>query len=95
METLGSRIAQRRKELHLTQEELANRLGYASRVSVNKIEKDVHTPSLDLIARFANALDCDPAYLALWQDEPRREDTLRRLSAYLDKMEKLNADKMQ
>lgn len=36
--TIGDRIRKRREELGLTQEELAKKLGYASRSSVNKVE---------------------------------------------------------
>ena len=36
--TVGERIAARRKDLNMTQEELARKLGYKSRSSVNKIE---------------------------------------------------------
>ena len=89
METLGKRVAQRRKELNLTQEELARKLGYASKVTVSKTENDVHIPSLENIQRYADALDCDPAYLACWQDEPRRDlekEQARRLTIYAQKI---------
>ena len=97
-ETLGKRVKKRRIDLGLTQEELAKRMGYASRASVNKVETDERSLSLDLVAKYAVALDCDPSYLAGWQIEVKRPDTdamLKRLSAYLDRMENLNADKMQ
>lgn len=40
MPTIGSRIRTRREELGLSQDELAKRLGYKSRSSLNKIELD-------------------------------------------------------
>lgn len=36
--TIGERIKLRREELQMTQEELAQKLGYKSRSSINKIE---------------------------------------------------------
>ena len=38
MSGIGDRIRARREELGLTQEELATRLGYKSKSSINKIE---------------------------------------------------------
>ena len=38
MSITGDRIRARRIELGLTQDELAERLGYASKTSVNKVE---------------------------------------------------------
>ena len=35
--TIGQRIKERREELDITQDELAKRLGYKSRSSINKI----------------------------------------------------------
>ena len=40
MTTIGDRIKSRREELGLTQDDLALKLGYKSRSSINKIEKD-------------------------------------------------------
>lgn len=39
---IGNRIKQRREYLGLSQEELARRLGYTSRSTVNKIEKGIN-----------------------------------------------------
>lgn len=36
--TIGQRIKVRREELNMSQEELAKRIGYKSRSSINKIE---------------------------------------------------------
>ena len=98
METFGDRVAKLRKEKGWTQQELAEKIGYKSKTTVNKVEVDKHIPNLENIARYAVALDCDPAYLCGWQIEVTRPDTeamLKRLSDYLDRMENLNADKMQ
>lgn len=40
--TIGERIKKRRLELGMTQDELAKKLGYKSRSSVNKLELNSH-----------------------------------------------------
>ena len=41
--TIGQRIKVRREELNMSQEELAKRIGYKSRSSINKIELDLYS----------------------------------------------------
>ena len=71
----------------MTQEELATKLGYKSKSSVNKAEKDINTLGLNIVEKYAAVLDCDPAYLVGWQDAPHR--TVERLNAYATKIAKL------
>lgn len=72
--TVGARIAARRKELNMTQEELAKKLGYKSKSSINKIELQWANVPLSKLERIAAALDCDPGYLMGWEDdEPKKE----------------------
>ena len=63
---VGERIRQRRIELGLTQEELAKRLGYASRSSVNKMEVARDLP-LKKVEAMATALMVSPSYLMGWE----------------------------
>lgn len=60
---VGNRIKMRRKELGLSQEELARKLGYKSRSTVNKIEKGVNEITQSKILAFAKALDTSVNYL--------------------------------
>lgn len=76
--TVGERIAERRKELNLTQEELARKLGYKSRSSINKIELSWSKVPLSKLQKVAAALDCDAAYLMGWQDEPSNDSIQKR-----------------
>ena len=46
--TIGERIQKRRTALGMTQEDLALALGYKSRSSINKIEKDERSLTRDL-----------------------------------------------
>ena len=68
--TIGQRIKQRRKELGLTQTELAHRLGNKSKVSVCTVENDKEDLTTDRIRKYAKALDCEPAYLMGWTGTP-------------------------
>lgn len=60
---LYQRIKQRRIELNMSQEELAFKLGYKSRSSINKIEMGDNDIPQSKILAFANALDTTPSYL--------------------------------
>lgn len=67
--TVGERIAARRKELNMTQEELAKKLGYKSKSSINKIELQWSNVPLSKLEKIAAALDCEPGYLMGWEEE--------------------------
>ena len=75
--TLAERVKLKRKELGLTQEELAHRMGYKSRVSVNKIEMG-RPITQKIIVKLAEALDTSPSYLMGWEDEKEdnKKDTV-------------------
>lgn len=67
MKTVGDRIREKREALGLTQEELAKRLGYKSRSSVNKMENSRELP-IKKVERMAEILGCTPAYLMGWEE---------------------------
>lgn len=75
MNDLGKRIRQRRLELGLTQEELAKRVGYTSRSSVNKIEIGKNLLTQPKIVIFAKALETTPSYLMGWSENSNPIDT--------------------
>ena len=52
----------------MSQEELAKKVGYKSRSSINKIELARSLP-LSKVEIMATALDCTPSYLMGWTDE--------------------------
>jgi len=68
MVNIGTRIKRRREELGMSQEDLANKLGYKSRSTVNKVEMGVNDIVQSKIAEYANALNTTPAYLMGWKD---------------------------
>ena len=54
---LGQRIAARRKQLRMTQEELSIRLGYKSKSTINKIELGINDIPQVKLQKFADVLD--------------------------------------
>lgn len=65
---LGNKVKTRREELGLSQEELAFKMGYKSRTSINKIENGREV-SQKIIVKLAEALHTSPAYLMGWEQE--------------------------
>ena len=71
--TIGGRIKNKRIELGLTQEELAKRMGYKSKSTINKIEMGVNVMPIPKVAAFAVALDTTPTWLMGWGDEEQEQ----------------------
>jgi transcriptional regulator with XRE-family HTH domain len=65
--TIGERIRQRREELRMSQEELATRVGYKSRSSINKIELNQADLRQSKIKAIADALLTTPSYIMGWE----------------------------
>ena len=68
--TIGERIKQRRIDLGLTQEELALRLGNKTRASVCTVERDKEDLTTDRVEKYATALECSPAFLLGYSNNP-------------------------
>lgn len=69
MATVGDNILRARKRLGMTQEELAKRMGYKSKSTINKIEMGINDIPQSKIVRFAEVLGTTPADLMGWDDE--------------------------
>lgn len=63
MSELSTRVRLRREELHLSQEELAQRMGYRSKSSITKLEKGVNDIPQAKLEELAHALETTPAFL--------------------------------
>ena len=61
------RIRNRREELGMSQDDLAQKMGYKSLSSINKIEMGLNDISQSKVVAFAEALDTTPAYLMGWE----------------------------
>lgn len=76
MNHIGTRIKSRREELGMVQEELAKKLGYKSKSTINKIELGINDVTQSKVVEYAKALDTSVAYLMGWEDEDRTTDIL-------------------
>lgn len=93
---MANRVRMRREELGLSQEQLALRMGYSSRTSVNKIENG-RPCSQKIIARLAEALNVSIPYLMGWEEQKEKpiEDGLSEEKRKLiDKIKKLPEDQV-
>lgn len=94
--TVGERIKQRRKELGLTVDEVAERLG-KNRATVYRYEsneiENLPTPILEPLARVLNTT---PEYLMGWKDEESTPIKTNRsaLTKLLDQMAEPEIDSM-
>jgi len=73
MSRLSDNIRARRLALGLTQEELAARVGYRSKSSVNKIELGTRGVRSEDVGTFARALETTPAALMGFGPAAQRE----------------------
>lgn len=71
MNIVGKNIKKRRIALGLTQEDLAKKLGYKSKSTINKIEKGINDISQSKLLEIAKALHTTPAYLMGWEEEKK------------------------
>lgn len=69
MSTVGENILRMRKRLGWTQEELATKMGYKSKSTINKIELGINDIPQSKIVKFADVLGTTPAHLMGWNDE--------------------------
>ena len=63
-----NRIRERRKQLGMTQEELATKMGFKTKGSISEIEAGERNLPTSKIKQFAEVLDTTPAYLMGWED---------------------------
>ena len=70
MSELSTRLRLRREELGLSQEELAQRMGYRSKSSITKLEKGINDLPRAKLEELAAALDTTPAWLMGLVDLP-------------------------
>lgn len=67
--TIYERIRDLRIKQNMSQQDLANKLGYTSRSTINKIEQGTRDIAQSKLEAFAIALRTTPAYLMGWEDE--------------------------
>jgi transcriptional regulator with XRE-family HTH domain len=73
MSTVGDNISIIRKRLGWTQEELATKMGYKSKSTINKIELGINDIPQSKIVKFAEVLGTTPAHLMGWVESIEEE----------------------
>ena len=94
---IGLRIKERRKELKMSADDLAKRLG-KDRSTIYRYEKgDIENLPLDILEPIAQALETTPQYLMGWEKIQKNNDIMadivirmRTDSNFLSVVEKLN-----
>ena len=94
---INIRIKNRRLELGLSQDDLAQKAGYTSRSSINKIEAGKIDLPQSKIEAIAKALQTTPAYLMGWEEEnsintPPANTLDKATQTLVDIFEQLNAE---
>ena len=76
METgIGKRIKQRRKELGLSQQELADRMGLKSKSTICRVERGEDNLTTPIVKKYAKALGVDPSMLMEWNNTSTSDNT--------------------
>lgn len=89
---IGDRIKERREYLKMSQDDLAKKLGYKSRSSINKIERDASGLPQSKIVAIANALNTTPAYIMGWESD--KPSTSKKIDATTDVLIRMETDKL-
>ncbi|MCL2427099.1 MAG: helix-turn-helix domain-containing protein [Oscillospiraceae bacterium] len=76
MSQIGDYIKKRRIELRMSQDDLAEIMGYKDRSTIAKIESGINDVSQSKAEAFADALDTSVAYLIGLPDLPTNKDEI-------------------
>lgn len=92
--TIGDRVKELREQQRMTQQELAEKLGYKSKTSVAHIEGGRDIPR-SMVVKLAEILKTTPSYLMGWEENnapapSSRDDVINKINALPeDKIDKL------
>lgn len=73
--TIYKRIKALREQQGMSQQALAEKVGYKTASAVNKIELGLRDINQNKIIAFANALNTTPAYLMGWEEPTNKNET--------------------
>ena len=74
--TICERIKKKREELKLSQEQLAEIMGYKSKTSIHKAEQGITDLPQSKIIEFARALKTTPSYLMGWEEKIEKSNAV-------------------
>ena len=98
---LADRLLLSRRDVDITQEDLADQAGNVSAAYISSLERGkVTNPSVDVVAAIAAALGVSPSYLLGWSDAPLAEDAIAQplaphIQELIDLFEDLDAPTQQ
>lgn len=69
----GQRIKERRQKMNMTQDELAEKIGFSTKRNVSNYETGVRSPDFETLCKIADALSCTIDYLLGREDAPTHE----------------------
>ena len=99
MSTIGNNISRIRKDLGLTQEDLAKMMGYKSKSTINKIELGINDIPQSKIVQFAEVLRTTPAELMGWdednKDSPSEQSLTEGEKVLIDLFRRVPEDKQE
>ena len=90
--TVAERIRIRRETLGLTQDQLASKMGFKGKSSISKIESSENKVTLKTVEKAALALNCTPAFLMGWTEQPASSPIPPAEMAHLEKYRALDAE---
>lgn len=73
--TIGEKIKLLRKENNMTQKELAEKCGYSSLTTINKIELGINNVPISIIEKIAKIFNVSPSYILGWEDNQESQST--------------------
>lgn len=83
--TVGQRIKQRRKELKMSADELASKIG-KNRATIFRYENgDIENLPLDILEPIAEALETTPQHLMGWEEVQKNNDDIAHIIVKLRK----------
>lgn len=82
--TVADRIRDKRKEMGLSQDDLARMMGYKDKTSISKIENSGNDISMKKIDKIAKVLDTTPEILMGWEKEEQYE-RIRKYASHFSK----------
>ena len=77
MAEIGKRIKERREALGISQEALAQRLGYKNKSTIAKIETGINDIVQSKVIEFANELNTTVSFLMGWEDSPTKKSGVK------------------
>lgn len=91
---LYENIKKRRIALNMSQQELAEAVGYSGKSMISQVEKGMIDISSTMISRFAEALKCTESFLMGWEDDivelataPKQDEMVNRAIEYYKRIQ--------